>query len=819
MELPSPFGCLRFSFLIVLLSIFSATYISAQHSFIIVDEKDNALIGVEIFSADYSISGVSDDRGVIELPEHDPGTQLTVRYLGYEEQKVTAQSIFNSGGILQLQPSDMLLEEIVLIGRNELSKEALPYRIESISKEKLQSTSPQTSADALSHHGNVFVQKSQLGGGSPVIRGFEANKVLLVIDGVRLNNAIYRNGHLQNAITVDQAILESVDVIFGPNSLSYGSDALGGVVLFKSRLPKLQFQDDENLVTEGNYYVRYSSANQEKTGHIDFNLGGKKLASLTSLTFSDFSDLRTGSNRTDEFPDFGKRLEYIETIDGEDIVRQNDDPNLQIGTGYNQFDVLQKFLYQPDDKFQLVANFQFSTSTDVPRYDQLIDRSDGQLRFAEWNYGPQQRLLASFKFKFLEPTGFYDKAIFITSFQNIHEDRISRRVGQSNRSSQIEEVFTQGITADFTKKLSDQYDLFYGANLQHDFVQSMAFDEDILTGEIDENVLTRYPSAGSDMTIYGAYAQMHYATKNNLGHLNIGLRASGTSLFFRYLDTDPIAWPTSFVDGLSSNNSSLIWSIGWSQRYTQGLKWRSLVSTAFRSPNIDDIAKIRLKADEVTFPNPSLEPERSINAEYSVGYELNEGKAEIGVTGFFTELRNAIVRLPFEDLDGNTTFISQQDTFFISANVNAEKARIFGVSVNLRSELTSFLELNGGFNWTRGRVVEDQNGKRPLAHIPPVYGNVTARYKLDNLSLTGAWRFNASKDIDDFGGSADNPEFATPVGSLGYSTLNFYANYAFTSFLQLSFGLENIADKHYRPFASGVSAPGRNAIFTLKGNF
>ena len=484
MVLPSPSGFQRFSYVLVVLSIFCATMISAQNSFIIVDEDDNALIGVEIFSGDYSISGVSDDRGVVVLPDHDPGTQLTVRYLGYEQQKITAQSIFNSGGILQLQPSDLVLEEVVLIGRNELSKEALPYRIESISKEKIQSTNPQTSADALAHHGNIYLQKSQLGGGSPVIRGFEANKLLLVIDGVRLNNAIYRSGHLQNAITVDQAILESVDVIFGPNSLSYGSDALGGVVLFKSRLPKLQFMDEDKPVTEGSYYVRYSSANQEKTGHVDFNIGGKKLASLTSITFSDYSDLRTGSNRTDEFPDFGKRLEYIETINGEDVVIQNDDPNLQIGTGYNQFDVLQKFLYQPDDKFQLVANFQYSTSTDIPRYDQLIDRSNGELRFAQWDYGPQQRLLASFKFKFLEPTGFYDKAIFITSFQNIHEDRITRRVGQTNRSSQLEQVITQGITADFTKKLSNQYDLHYGANLQYDFVQSRAFDEDIITGEI-----------------------------------------------------------------------------------------------------------------------------------------------------------------------------------------------------------------------------------------------------------------------------------------------------------------------------------------------
>ena len=75
-------------------------------------------------------------------------------------------------------------------------------------------------ADILTQSGHVFVQKSQSGGGSPVIRGFEASRVLLMVDGVRLNNAIFRAGHLQNIITVDNMILDRVEVIYGPSSTS-----------------------------------------------------------------------------------------------------------------------------------------------------------------------------------------------------------------------------------------------------------------------------------------------------------------------------------------------------------------------------------------------------------------------------------------------------------------------------------------------------------------------------------------------------------------------------------------------------------------------
>ncbi|NJK83238.1 MAG: TonB-dependent receptor plug domain-containing protein [Saprospiraceae bacterium] len=158
---------------------------------------------------------------------------------------------------------------------------------------------------------NVYVQKSQMGGGSPVIRGFEANKILLVVDGVRMNNAIYRSGHLQNVITIDPTILEQIEVIYGPGSLLYGSDALGGVVHLRSRMPQLQLGKENN--TDLNYVARYATANNERAFHLDYNYARNRWASLTSISYYDFDDLRAGSKRTNEFPDFGKRLFFVET--------------------------------------------------------------------------------------------------------------------------------------------------------------------------------------------------------------------------------------------------------------------------------------------------------------------------------------------------------------------------------------------------------------------------------------------------------------------------------------------------------------------------
>ena len=127
-----------------------------------------------------------------------------------------------------------------------------------ISSEEIKEIHGTTTADLLEKKGGVSVQRSQLGGGSPNIRGFEANRVLLMIDGVRLNNAIYRSGHLQNIITVDEFILNDIEIVFGPSSVLYGSDAIGGTVHMKTK--ELYFSGQP--AWGGESFSSYSSASR-----------------------------------------------------------------------------------------------------------------------------------------------------------------------------------------------------------------------------------------------------------------------------------------------------------------------------------------------------------------------------------------------------------------------------------------------------------------------------------------------------------------------------------------------------------------------------
>ena len=152
---------------------------------------------------------------------------LTFQFLVYA---VFAQKENNTIDTTKKQLS--LTEVVVSVNKWEQKLNEVPNKITKVNKTEILRNNPQTAADLLNQTGTVFIQKSQLGGGSPMIRGFATNRILLVIDGVRMNNAIYRSGNLQNIISIDALGTQTAEVNIGPGSLIYGSDAIGGVMDF-----------------------------------------------------------------------------------------------------------------------------------------------------------------------------------------------------------------------------------------------------------------------------------------------------------------------------------------------------------------------------------------------------------------------------------------------------------------------------------------------------------------------------------------------------------------------------------------------------------
>ncbi len=807
--------CLRLISISCLFLITSS--LMGQKQITVLDDTGTALIGVEIFNKDYAFASVTDEAGKVEIPKAFVFEKLTLKYLGFETQIVDLSSFPDASIFVRMQSKQELLEEVLLVGRSDIRSRDFLQKVDAVQSRDIAASNPQTTADALSRYSEVYIQKSQMGGGSPVIRGFEANKVLLVLDGVRMNNAIYRNGHLQNAITVDQAILDQMEIIYGPSSLMYGSDALGGVVHFRTKDPILNLGEYDKVKVKGNYYARYASANQEKSGHVDFNIGGKKWGSLTSLSYADYGDLRMGSRRTTAYPDFGKRLEYQERVDGEDIVSINDDFNRQVGTAYNQFDLLQKIKYQINDEMNLTANIQYSTSTNIPRYDQLILTDSSGFQFAEWNYGPQDRSLLSLKYKWSSTRPWMDELIVIASRQDIEESRIERPFGSSVRATRIENVDVNALTIDFKKSFDKErnHTIYYGLDFNQNKVNSEAENLDLLSGETNNDLFTRYPSGGSNMNLFGSYLQYINQSPDSVFVFHGGVRYSTFSTSLQYLRSDPIQWPGYFYDGIDANNAAFTWSGGINWQPKGGWTIRFLAASAFRAPNIDDIGKLRVKNENITVPNPDLGSERSLNTEINISKRFGNNFVLAG-SFFYTRLSGAIIRTNFMLPDGSSTFQEGGRTYNIEGNVNAEEAQIAGISFNLKAKVLPGLLLNSSINYIRGQLLDAEQS--PLGHIPPTYGRTELKYLWNNWSISILSLYNGSKPLEDFGGSVDNPEYATPIGSLGWTIYNTYVDYKFKQHT-FQVGVENIFDKHYRPFASGVSGAGINAIVAVRSSF
>ena len=732
-----------------------------------------------------------------------------------------------------LPPSIRMIEDLIsletaqvvsqgLVDANSASLSTQAMAIPNRKNQVIRLEVPQTAAELLWSTGSVLVQQSQQGGGSPIIRGFEANRILLVVDGVRMNNAIYRSGHLQNAITVDPYILQRTDVLMGPHSILFGSDALGGVIHFHTRTPKLG-QNDFQVNTSG----AYRSPNQSQSWHADFEVSRARWGSITSVTHSDYGDLRMGKWRRHGNSTWGLDTLWAARVDSTDVMLSNDDPNIQKGSGYSQWDMLQKFRIRVPGAL-LDLNFQWSQSTDIPRYDVSSDYAGDQLKWAEWNYGPQQRAMASARYtRSLSRWNVQWQSL--VAYQAIEESRIKRRFGSEWRESQIEQVAVLNGYSTVQKSWYNGLKLTAGISGSLDAVQSEAFQVRAFPADSlspDEAMAqfasdTRYPNAGSTMGTGAVFATGIWNV--NQHRLAGGLRWSRSRLDAAFEPTASFALP---YENVNMKNGALTGGISdqWTSANREWIS-NSSFSTGFRHPNIDDMGKVREKAGFVLVPNDSLRPEYLYSMEQSLQWDWG-GKQRLiaSVSAFASRLNDAIVPQN-TTLDGEEFFLIDGDSARVQTNVNASHAHIGGIRAEIQAKLTPSWNVQGAVNWTAGHqfIPDASTGiktKLPMSHIPPAFGRVATHYKGRWWTFECYVLFSGFKPSDRFGPYAtDNLDLMLPEGAPAWWTLNGEFSAQVHPKLEWRLGIRNALDLHYRVFASGISAPGRGLYTSLHAAF
>lgn len=784
---------------------------AAQTVRIIDKESLEPIVNAYIFNNERNKIVVTNPDGEVSLEKFSADDSLNINHPSYQNLTLTLSDIEAQDFLIALESRSVFMDDVfVSASRRTEDRTKIPQAVLQIAEEEIAFENPQTSADVLQQSGQVFVQKSQMGGGSPMIRGFAANSVLLTVDGIRMNNAIFRSGNLQNVISIDVNAIENTEVLFGPGSIIYGSDALGGVMNFQTKSPELSFDGDQSLA-KVSAMSRYSSANNERTIHADASIGFNKWGTVTSVTYSHFDDLRSGGDFYDDFPNFGKREEYIVRRDGFDAIIPNEDVTVQRFSGYEQLNVMQKVRYKPNTNWDLEYGFHYATTSDIPRYDRLIQRENGdsgQLVNAEWFYGPQIWMMNMLRTNYFKANQWFDNATATFSQQWFQESRNDRDFQDVQRRNREENVNVYIAQLDFDKHIDEQKDLYYGIEGIYNYVGSEAHVKNIDTG-IQAPASTRYPDEGSNYTQLAAYTKYEHDIGSQLTAVT-GVRYSHVFLDARFSNT---FYDFNF-DKISLSTGALSGNVGLTYRPAQNIQLNLNGSTGFRAPNIDDVAKVfDSEPGTVVVPNNDLNSENSYNLDVALIKEF-ENESRFEVNTFYTWLRDAMVRRDFGNEFGQDSVTYDGTQSNVEAVVNAGKAYIYGVAGQLTINLPGSFTLDSRLTYTKGR---DQSNSEPMRHVAPLFGMASITYQHNAIKVEANTKFNAKKDIVDFSPSERNKtHLYTTEGTPAWTTLNFKSSYQFSDQIRLNVGIENIFDKHYRPYSSGISAPGRNLSIALR---
>ena len=756
----------------------------------------------------------SNAAGLMDLTGISVPSEILLEHPNYVSMTIQISS--QELTVVSLLEKTIDLDEVTVSSSRFLEKKSdVPKRIEIIRSSELQRMNQSSSADILASNGAVFVQKSQLGGGSPIIRGFETNKVLLVVDGVPLNNAIYRGGHLQNVLTIDPASLESVEIVYGPGSVVYGSDALGGVMHFHTIKP--QFSETDNMLIKTNSYARYFSAANGYSGHASLNLGWKRWATFTSFTYSHFGDLIQGRVRNSKYPNFGERTFYVERINDTDSMVTNSNKNKQIGSAYSQYDIIQKVAFKQNDYVVHTLNMQLSNSSDIPRYDRLTQTKNNLPRFSEWYYGPQFRSLIGYDLSITKKRILYDQVKLNLSQQWIEESRHDRAYKSDFLNHRTEKVLVSTLLFDLEKRVG-KHEIRYGLFAKYDRVQSTANSENIVvdtSGSLD----TRYPDGGSSMLTGALYLTDAIEISDKV-ILSGGIRANYVNLKAKFNDRTFYPFPYSEA---KQNNSALNGNIGIILQPVKSIRISLSGSTGFRAPNVDDLAKVfesvvetSSTSGKLVVPNTNLKPETVYTGELGISYRYKD-HIQVSALGYYSRIERVIAILP-ATLNGSDTTFYNNNYVDVYAAQNANYGIVYGAEGSIKAQFLKHWVVGSSINYTHGRVYVDGEEK-PLDHIPPVYGKTSLQFTWKKLQAEFFSQYSGWKKLVDYSDSGeDNLAYATADGMPAWVTYNLRIGYQFNSKLSAQVACENILDKNYRTFASNISAPGRNFILTLRLN-
>ena len=481
--------------------------------------------------------------------------------------------------------------------------------------------------------------------------------------------------------------------------------------------------------------------------NLDFEHSEKRWASYTNISFSKFGDIVMGSKRNHGFKDWGLDNHYLDS----NIYNLLDIKNSNPGAIFtNDDDFMQKFNIMLSESSNMILNFQHSKSSDINRFDKLNETKNGDYKYSGWRYGPQKRTMISSALNFSKKKKLSDKVKLLIAYQNIGESRHFRKFQELSKTNQLESLNIFSINSDFIKLHSNRSSLAYGFEYVYNNVNSKAYVKNYTLGSsneliedgVDYDVPTRYPSDEGHYATAAAYYE-YRKDLSQKSNMNVGMRYTNTQLKAKWNDQAII---NANIYDIHFQNSSLTSSVGYVLRSDKNWQFNANFSSGFRSPNIDDIGKIREQKGVLSVPNAELKPEYAYNTELGFSKSFNRRNV-LSLNAYYTHISKHITRDYFEIIndtstDDDSTIIFNSEEVITMANVNKGSAYIYGGTLDLKAHIYSNLLFAGNLTYTNGASVKNEH---PLPSISPFFGYFSLKILFKKSETQLAYRFSNSK--------------------------------------------------------------------------
>jgi hemoglobin/transferrin/lactoferrin receptor protein len=701
-------------------------------------------------------------------------------------------------------PISFLDDIIVTATRIDQEVFSVPFTANVVKREDfLDRRSVRTISEALDETPGVTIQKTSYGQSSPFIRGFTGFRTLMLVDGIRLNNAVFREGPNQYFGTIDVLTVDRLDLVKGPSSVLYGSDAIGGTVNVITRTPVLDHVTPD-VLSEGpdgtthatsedagrsfefhpGAYYRHAFAEDSHTGRGELSFSwNPRVAMLVGVTYRDFDDLRGG----------------------EDI-------GLQPYTGYSEIDGDVKLLFRPHADLDITAAFQRVEQDDVPRTHSTIFSKS----FAGTVVGKdlrreldQLRELAYVQFAWREVAPWLDDAWLSLSLHNQEEIQDRTRSSGAREITDFQDA-QSGVLLSLESR-SPIGTLSYGVEYYHDEVDSGGRDYNA-AGD-----LTRIRPRGgvaddASYDLLGVYWQDQFRPSKPL-EVTVGVRYSYAQARADKVDPNP----ADAVDFGPLDESFDAFSASLRARLDVTRNWNFFggVSQGFRAPNLSDFTSFELaRSGERETPAPNLDPEQYVSFEIGTKARIEPGRGSFYAAFFHTLIDDQIVRFPTGRLINGEPEVTR---------ANSGDGYMQGIEIGADWNFYRGFTLLGNLTWTEGEVdtiVGLDTHREPISNMPPLTGLVGLRWESDYKRFWYEAVAQLARRQDQLSpGDIANNERIPPGGTPGYDVYTLRAGWHVAPQWRLTAAVENISDEDYRIHGSGSNEPGTNVVLSARFGF